>query len=111
MNVVQKEIVLLPYPFSDLESLKIRPALVVSNDIFNNNSNDCVMVPLTSVIKDELYSIVISKEDLSAGRLIKTSRIKVDKIFAVQKSLIKMKIGRLNNKSFDKVRKELLRLF
>lgn len=32
MNVHQKEIVLLPYPFSDLEGKKVRPAVIVSND-------------------------------------------------------------------------------
>ena len=77
MEIKQKDIVLLPYPFTDLKGKKIRPALVVSNDSVNSKSKDCIMLPLTSVIKDEPYSIAINQEDLSSGQLIKSSRIKI----------------------------------
>src|SRR3989344_2123106 len=104
MQVNQKEIVLLLYPFSDLEGKKVRPALVVSNDQFNKKSADCVMVPLTTVIKEEPYSITIGQEDLSSGKLLKPSRIRADKIFTVQKSLVTMKIARLNDKTFEELK-------
>ena len=39
MHINQKELVLLPYPFSDLEGTKVRPAIVVSNNSFNKKSN------------------------------------------------------------------------
>ena len=87
MDAKQKEIVLLPYPFSDLEGTKVRPAIIVSNDSFNNKSADCIMVPLTTVIKDEPYSIVINQQDLTSGKLLKPSRIRADKIFAAEKKL------------------------
>ena len=66
MQINQKELVLLPYPFSDLERTKVRPALVVSNNSFNKKSEDCVMVPLTSVLKEEPYSVIIQQENLSS---------------------------------------------
>ena len=111
MNVQQKEIVLLPYPFSDLEGTKVRPALVVSNNFFNKKSDDCIMVPLTTVIKDEPYSILINQEDLSSGKLLKPSRIRVDKIFTVEKNLIVMKIGAINDRTFEKIKDEISKLF
>ncbi|MFH1210139.1 MAG: type II toxin-antitoxin system PemK/MazF family toxin [archaeon] len=109
MNVQQKDIVLLPYPFSDLEGTKVRPALIVSNDLFNKKSSDCIMVPLTTVIKDEPYSLIINQEDLGSGKLLKSSRIRADKIFTVEKNLIVMKIGVINNNTFDKVKSEILK--
>ena len=109
MNVQQKDLVLLPYPFSDLEGTKVRPALIVSNDLFNKKSFDCIMVPLTTVIKDEPYSIIINQEDLSSGKLLKSSRIRADKIFTVEKNLIVMKIGVINNNTFDKIKSEILK--
>ncbi len=111
MEIKQKDIVLLPYPFTDLKGKKIRPALVVSNDSANSKSKDCIMLPLTSVIKDEPYSIAISQDDLSSGQLIRPSRIKVDKIFTVEKRLIVMKIGTMSNNTFGKVKSELLNVF
>jgi len=111
MQVNQKELILLPYPFSNLEGTKVRPALVVSNNSFNKKSDDCIMVPLTSVIKDEPYSVTIEQENLSAGKLLKPSRIRADKIFCVEKNLITMKIGKINENSFEKVKQEMFRIF
>lgn len=111
MIVNQKEIILLPYPFSNLEGSKIRPAIVVSNDAFNKKSADCIAIPLTAIIKDEPYSIIINQDDLSSGKLIKQSRARADKIFAVEKNIIVMKIGVVNNKLFDKIKAEIFKVF
>ncbi len=111
MNVKQKELVLLRFPFSNLEGGKVRPALVVSNNLFNNKSDDCIMIPLTSVIKDEPYSRLIKQEDLEIGKLLKTSRVRTDKIFAVEKNLIEMKIGILHNDCFNSIRKQISSIF
>jgi mRNA interferase MazF len=111
MQVDQNDLVLLPYPFSNLKDTKVRPALIISNDNFNRKSDDCLMVPLTSVIKDEPYSIIIQSEDLSSGKLLQTSRIRADKIFCAEKSLILLKIGTVNSKILNLVKQELLKLF
>lgn len=111
MKVTQRDLVLLPYPFSNLEGVKLRPALVVSGNKLNRGSNDCVMVPLTSVIRDEDFSIVIDQKDLSSGKLIKTSRVKTDKVFCISKDLIRMKIGTLGKDSFDEVMESVLGVF
>ncbi|MEK6824090.1 MAG: type II toxin-antitoxin system PemK/MazF family toxin [Nanoarchaeota archaeon] len=111
MIVNQKDIVLLSYPFSNLEGSKIRPAIVVSNDVFNKKSADCIAIPLTAIIKDEPYSIIINQEDLSSGKLIKQSRARADKIFAVEKKIIVLKIGVVNNKLFDKIKSEIFKVF
>ena len=110
MNVNQKELVLIPYPFSNLEGTKVRPALIVSNTQFNKKSEDCIMVPLTTVIKNEPYSIIIDQQNLSSGKLLKQSRIRVDKIFCVEKNLINMKIGKLKEDSFKNVKEEILKI-
>jgi len=108
MKINQRDIILLPYPFSNLEGKKVRPALVVSNNLFNNGSKDCVVVPLTSVIQDEEYSIIINQHDMEFGKLIKTSRIKTDKIFHIEKRLAIFKIGAIKENIFSKVRAEVI---
>ena len=111
MKVFQKELVLLPFPFSDLESTKVRPAIIVSNDFFNKKGDDCLMAPLTTIIKDEPYSILLKQEDLISGRLIKPSRIRLDKIFSVQKDLISMRIGKINDRTLHSIKKEIDKMF
>ena len=111
MNIKQKDIVLLPYPFTDLEGTKVRPALVVSNDEFNRRSDDCIMVPLTTVIKDEPYSVLITQDNLSSGKLIKPSRVRADKIFTVEKRLAIMEIGVIKDTLFQKIKAEISKVF
>ncbi len=111
MKFKQKELVLLPYPFTDQEGSKVRPAIIISNDNFNKKCQDCVMVPLTTVIKDEPYSIIINQDDLSSGKLIKPSRIRIDKIFTINKNLIMMQIGKIDDKTFLKIKSEVYKVF
>ena len=107
----QKELVLLPYPFSDQAGSKVRPAIIVSNDNFNKRCEDCVMVPLTTVIKDEPFSWIINQDSLDSGKLLKQSRVRIDKIFTIKKSLIMMKIGKINDKTLDKIKYEFSKVF
>ena len=107
----QKELVLLPYPFSDQGGSKVRPAIIVSNDNFNKNCEDCVLVPLTTVIKNEHYSLILNQDNLESGKLLKQSRIRIDKIFTIKKSLIIMKIGKINDKTIEKIKFEINKVF
>lgn len=111
MEVAQKEIVLLPYPFSNFEGMKVRPAIIVSNDLLNKKSDDCIMIPLTTIIKNEPYSIIIDQNNLVSGKLPKQSRARTDKIFAVHKELIIMKIGLINDPTFEKIKAEIIKMF
>ena len=45
----QGDIVLIPFPFTDLSRAKKRPALVVSADWYNTSRQDFVLAAITSV--------------------------------------------------------------
>ena len=47
------DIVLVPFPFTDLSATKKRPALVVSPDKFNEHAQDVVLVAITSQPSDD----------------------------------------------------------
>jgi len=110
MNFQQKEIVLLPYPFSNQEGVKVRPAIIISSNNFNKKSEDCVVLPLTSVIKEVPYSVLITQKDLISGNLLKSSRIRIDKIFTIRQDLVRMKIGMVNNNIFEKIKAEISKI-
>lgn len=111
MNVCQKELILLPFPFSNLEDKKVRPAIVISNNFFNKKGEDCLIVPLTTVMKEEPYSILLKQENLVYGKLIKDSRVRADKITSIEKNLILLKIGAINDLTFKKIQQEIHKLF
>ena len=106
----QGEIVIVPFPFSDLSSIKNRPVLILSKDIDNSNSEDIITCGITSNLKDAKYSVLIDNGDLDGGEIPIKSRIKVDKLFTVKKDIIKKKIAKINKIAFDKVKEEFCNL-
>ena len=60
----QRDIVLIKFPFSDLTGHKVRPVLVLSNDIYNQQSLDLLVCGITSNIKPIPYSIIIDITDV-----------------------------------------------
>ncbi len=93
--ISQRDIVLLSFPFSDLRSSKVRPAVVLSNDRYNRRSEDFIAVPLTSNLKLRDYAILVTKDELESGKLIVDSKAKIDRVFSVSQRLVRMKIGRV----------------
>jgi len=111
MIVKQRDLVLLSYPFTDQEGSKVRPAVIVSNENFNKKCQDYIMVPLTTIIKNKPFSLLIDQEDLESGKLLKKSRIRIDKIFTIRKNLIIMQIGKINDKTFNRIKIEISKIF
>jgi len=84
----QMDIVLIPIPFSDLKARKKRPVVVVSNDFYNNKTEDIVVVAITSNIQTKEYSILITQDDMEQGALPRDSMIRVDKIHNLSQSIV-----------------------
>ena len=108
--IFQRDIVLLTFPFSDLESSKVRPAIVLSNDKYNRRSKDFVAVPLTSNLKLRDYAILVTNNELESGNLIVDSKAKVDRVFSVSQRLVRMKIGRIKAEVHERITRMLFEL-
>ncbi len=106
----QGDILIIPFPFSDLSRIMQRPVLVLSNQTYNKTSEEIVTCGITSNLKDSKYSVLIDNKDMLEGKIPVKSRIKVDKLFTLQKSIIKKKIGRVNKEIFDMVKTEFFKL-
>jgi len=106
----QGDVILVPVPFTDLKDAKQRPALIISNTIHNAKVEDVVICGITSNIRDEDYSIMIEQKNLVEGNIHFLSRIKADKLFTINKSIIRKKIGRVNTAILDKTKEELRKL-
>lgn len=106
----QGEIVIVPFPFSDLSDIKQRPVLILSKNSDNEKFGDIITCGITSNLKNADYSIEIDNKDLSVGVIPVKSKIKVDKLFTLDKKIIKKKIARINKDTFNKVRSEFFKL-
>ena len=109
INIEQREIIITPFPFSDLSSNKKRPALVISNNIFNNKNQDVLCCLITSNFS-ECGELIISNNDMEKGFLEFESRIKPQRLFTLNKKIIKKSIGKINIKTAEKVNEEINKL-
>jgi mRNA interferase MazF len=96
----QGDIVLVPYPFTDLLRTKVRPALVVSHDR-HHKGNDRVLAPLTSVARPDAMLLV--DDDLEAGTLHRVSYVLPHKLFTIEEHIIQHRIGKLTPQALAQV--------
>jgi mRNA interferase MazF len=108
--IAQRDIVLLSFPFSNLQSANVRPAIVMTNEKYNRSSEDFVAVPLTSNLRMRDQTLLITNRELESGNLVVDSKAKVDRIFSVSQSLVRMKIGRVKVETYERITKVLFNL-
>ena len=98
------DIVLLKFPFTDGKSYKRRPALVI-NDY---NDGDIIVCRITSQIYETPNDVNINDWQKSGLRL--PSVIRVHKLATLEKDLIEVKMGQIDNSTKEKIRIILAKL-
>jgi len=101
-------VVLVPFPFTNLESTNVRPALIVTK---KNNGDDVILAFITS--KKERQGLLLSEDtDLFCKSGLKvTSTVRFDKIATLDKNLILGKLGTLPKKFLTKNKDKFFEVF
>lgn len=94
---VKGDIVVIPFPFTDLRSSKKRPAVVLA-DI---KGSDYFMLQVTSKNVRDSYAIPLTGNDFQYGSLQRDSNIRPNKIFTLDGNLVLYKIGHLTKAKID----------
>jgi mRNA interferase MazF len=81
---IKGDIVVIPFPFSDLSGNKRRPACVIKD----LPGNDVILCQITSSAKSDASAIPITIADFASGFLKDISYIRTSKIFTAEKNLI-----------------------
>jgi len=111
MIIEQRDILLVPFPFSNQNGNKVRPVLVLSKNEFNRKSEDIIVSGITSNLTKDTHSVKIEDKDLEEGHLFEASIIKVENILRIEKSLIVKKIGKIKEETFHLVLEKIYQLF
>ncbi|WP_154859694.1 type II toxin-antitoxin system PemK/MazF family toxin [Cyclobacterium xiamenense] len=102
MDFRQGDIVIVPFPFSDGQLSKSRPAVVISGERVNN-TRDIILAQISSTSRSDEFSFFIDENRITVS-LRKKSQVRVHKIFVMEKMLVKKKISQLT----DLTKNELL---
>ena len=103
---VRGDIVVIPFPFSDLSGNKRRPALVLTD----LPGEDIILCQITSKQSRNNYAVAINSSDFLAGSLPVDSNIRPARIFTADKSIIIRKAGTIKPAIATKVSKILIEL-
>jgi mRNA interferase MazF len=88
------DIVLLPFPFTDLSATRTRPAVVVSVEAFAQATGDFMVAMITSVPQTTAYDYELS--DWQAARLLRPSWVRT-KLATLDPALVQHQPGRLSD--------------
>jgi len=101
------DVVVVPFPYSDLSGSKRRPAVVVALA----DRGNVVMCQITSRAYSGASTIGITDESFARGGLSRASFIRVGKLFTGSASLVLATVGQLDEHTTGRVRESLAELF
>lgn len=103
---VKGDIVVIPFPFSDLSGSKKRPALVLAD----LQGDDIILCQITSQQTNDKYAIAIKDSDFKTGQLNAPSNIRPNRIFTADKNIIIKKAASLNETAVNAVIQEIFNI-
>jgi len=103
---IKGDIVVIPFPFSDLSTAKRRPALVLSEI----KGQDVILCQITSQDISDDYAIPLLLDDYKEGSLNQVSNLRPNRLFTADQRLILYKAGQIKNKKYNEVVAKLIAL-
>lgn len=103
---VKGEVVVVPFPFSNLMDAKRRPALIIAV----LPGDDLILCQITSQMVRDIYAIALDTSDFQTGTLNKSSNIRPNRLFTADRQIIQSKIGELKAAKLEMVIDKLVEI-
>ena len=100
------DVVLVPFPFSDLSQAKLRPAVVLADA----GRNDFILCQVTSNPYGDPLAIEVTQADFATGSLQRTSYARPGKLFTASDQLLRRTIGELTPTALKSISEATIRL-
>jgi mRNA interferase MazF len=85
------DVVIIPFPFSDLSQSKVRPAVCIANV----GKGDCILCQITSNPYGDPLALSLSNSDFGTGGLMVNSFARPGRLFTAHHGLVIKTIGTL----------------
>ncbi len=96
---VKGDIVIIPFPFSDLSASKRRPAFVAASLA----GNDVILCKITSRPVGDTYALGIEQKDFVSGGLNRPRNARPNRLFTADSSLILYRAGTLSSAKIEMI--------
>lgn len=104
---IKGDVVVIPFPFSDLSGSKRRPALVLAD----LPGSDIILCQITSQAKKGKFIVAISNCGFTTGLLPVQSYRRPNRIFTADKNIILRKAGSLKQEVTKKIIQQVVSIF
>jgi mRNA interferase MazF len=102
--LVRGDVVVAPFPFSDLSATKKRPALVVAA----LTGNDVILCQITSQAVADIYAVPLVDGDFDSGGLRQASNVRPNRLFTADAAIILYRAGRISAAKMEDVRARIV---
>ncbi len=100
------DVVVVPFPFSDLTQAKRRPALVVAV----LEGDDLLLCQITSQRVRDSYAIPLEDKDFETGGLKQKSNIRPNPLFTADQHIVLYKAGHPKNEKIREVIRKIVEI-
>jgi mRNA interferase MazF len=101
---VKGDVVVIPFPFSDLSETKRRPALVLAEA----DAQAVILCQITSQAVRDSDAIVLETTDFESGSLKARSNVRPNRVFTADRGIVLYRAGHLNAQKADEVAERLV---
>ena len=101
------DIVVVPFPFSDLSTNKRRPAMV----LVDLTGSDLILCQITSQSISDEMAVSINNTDFEYGGLNLVSNARPNKLFTADESIVLYKAGHLNMDKINEIINKVTEMF
>ena len=91
------DVVVVPFPFSDLKEAKRRPALVLAT----LDGDDLILCQITSRQIRDRYAVPLEDADFASGNLRQTSNLRPNRLFTADQALVLYRVGTLKPEKLE----------
>ncbi len=96
---VKGDVVVIPFPFSDLSQSKRRPALVLAT----LKGDDTILCQITSKNISDNYAVTVDDADFRSGGLKQSSNIRPNRLFTADTHIILYRAGSIKKGKLNQV--------
>jgi len=103
---VKGDVVVMPFPYSDLSATKKRPALVIAA----LDGDDVILCQITSQSISDNYGVSLNAADFKEGGLKHTSNIRPNRLFTGDARIVSYRAGRIKDVKVQEVIQKIIRI-
>ena len=103
---IKGDVVVIPFPYSDLSASKKRPALVIAS----LDGDDVILCQITSQSISDRYGIPLDATDFRGGGLKHPSNIRPNRLFTADGRIVEYRAGPIKDEKLQEVLQKIIKI-